>query len=375
MAINKVTITRILKTAKDFDAIGLIIISYYLRLYLVEKILKEASRPEELTQLASNLLDNIEQFKTDVLASDENDGESNIKLLINDQDKAKLYFINFTMNLYNQKLEQLSKMTNNQNEEKDASGSDSTEQDLMRGFWCCIDLFETILHMWDFETVLENSNNIEEQQQQLIKKRLKYCKLCLSKIAKGELSNGGNRNVVEGSPRTIYFKEDKGTEEQSSSMDERQKEQEEKEEREEKGILGQETDTSNVAHNSDINYTDDSESNFQLPNILADITDKEPELIDSDADSEGGMKYNTSGNKEEDKINNKDIPLDEVQSHHHHHHHHQYSKDELVEMMDQTSKIEKVQKLAKYAISALNYEDIVTAKDQLKEALDLLNSL
>lgn len=386
MTINKVTITRLLKTAKDFDAVGLIIISYYLRLYLVEKILNEVNRPEELTELASNLLDSIEQFKTGVLASDDNDGENNVKLLINDQDKAKVYFINFAMNLYNQKLEQLSKVTDNQNKEENVSisGNNNVEQDLKRGFWCCIDLFETTLHMWNFDSVPENSGGIEEQQQQrqLIQKRLKYCKLYLSKIAKGKLNNEANGKVIESSPETLHPKKDNYKEEQSNSIEDEQKMQEKKEKGGKVGeIIGQETGISNGEHDDDINEEhnsidgiDNGDSNFQLPPVPTDVPDRKLELINSDVDSEYGIEHKTLEYEEETKCSNGDTSLDEVQSHHYDNHR-QYSKNELVEMMDQASKIEKIQKLAKYAISALNYEDIVTAKDQLKDALDLLNTL
>ena len=52
-----------------------------------------------------------------------------------------------------------------------------------------------------------------------------------------------------------------------------------------------------------------------------------------------------------------------------------YSQLELQKMMDRGSKIETIQKMAKYAISALNYEDIPTARDELSNALELLNTL
>ncbi|AET37322.1 Vta1p Ecym_1064 [Eremothecium cymbalariae DBVPG len=44
-------------------------------------------------------------------------------------------------------------------------------------------------------------------------------------------------------------------------------------------------------------------------------------------------------------------------------------------VLDQEQKISQVQKLAKYAISALNYDDIPTAKAELQAALALLNTL
>ena len=370
MAINKATITRILKTANDFDSVGLVIISYYLRLYLVEKILNEVNRPEELTQLASNLLDEIESFKKDLLDREGNDGGSNVALLLNDQDKAKVYFVNFTMNLYNQKLEEMSKISKEQDEDiNNSSGSGSNrdiEQDLRRGLWCCIDLFETILHLWSFDNVSEESSNNnndgdkkeeEQQQRQIIKKRLKYCKLCLSKIAKGKFNNKNKGNIVEDSSETVNSKDKE--EYDASNVEEEQEDEGEK-------ASGKETDTLN----DDMMDIGSKETDFQLPNVPRGIEDKEPKFIDSDVDNKVDIESNTLKTEEEGKMSNESTTIDEAQSNHH-----QYSRDELVEMMDHASKIEKIQKLAKYAISALNYEDIVTAKDQLTEALDLLNTL
>lgn len=51
-----------------------------------------------------------------------------------------------------------------------------------------------------------------------------------------------------------------------------------------------------------------------------------------------------------------------------------YLKDEISMIMEETEVFSKAQKHAKYAISALNYEDKVTAIAELKRALDLLEA-
>lgn len=51
------------------------------------------------------------------------------------------------------------------------------------------------------------------------------------------------------------------------------------------------------------------------------------------------------------------------------------NKEDLQEMISKTDQITRVQKLAKFAISALNYEDVETADAELRKALEELQSL
>lgn len=409
MTLTEVTITRVLQTARDFDSVGLVIISYYLRLYVVEEILSEKDRPEGLTHIASELLDAIEQFKTSVVDITGSNGADNtedinndaLRKLINDQEKAKIYCLNFTMNLYNQKLEQVS--------------HGPWDPDLKRGLWCCIDLFESILHLWDFDTVAEES----------IRKRIKFCKLYLSKLAKGQLGNDkeikGNQlkdeeitngqefqpneddinNVINDSlaetkeeeeqinkelkgsnnlqslttsnstgeedgrdgneldhkgsePDFIEVKDDTPKDEDIQALINRLKEEGEDEEEDDDDEGKIDLHKEEEDEEEEEVYDEAEELNFELPTAPTNIsTQQTPEFIDSD-----------NGDLKEHKQDEPTSPS-----------HHQYSQQELLEMMDQSAKIEKIQKLAKYAISALNYEDTVTAKDQLTEALNLLNTM
>ncbi|CAL9731613.1 vacuolar protein sorting-associated protein Vta1p [Monosporozyma unispora] len=381
--INEVSITRILATAKDFDTLGLVIISYYLRLYVVEEILSNKNRPEELTTIASELLDTIEQFKTNVLEQDKND-ESNevIKKLIEDQEKAKIYCVNFTMSLYNEKLTQVS--------------NGPWDVDLKRGLWCCIDLFESILHLWDFESDSKES----------IRKRIKYCKIYLSQLVKGQLGKKEEEdkeekkqpiteedidNAINDALNETKNEESKINEELSNSHnltslnsaeDENEKEEnmskdEEKEESEPKFLETKDEtpkdediqalidklkqqDAMDVDEEDENPEDESSEPTFQLPSAPTKIEKKEitPEA-EPEAEPEPEPEF-----IDEDSEKEEEEPQ-----------HHQYTQAELLAMMDKSSKIEKIQKLAKYAISALNYEDTVTAKDQLTQALDILNSM
>lgn len=160
---------RVVATAKDFDKVGLGIIGYYLQLYAVELILSEEDRSQEMTALATELLDTIEAFKKEIGGESEaEDSDKSLHVmntLIHDQEKAKIYMLNFTMSLYNEKLKQL----------KDGPW----DVMLKRSLWCCIDLFSCILHLW--------KENISETSTNSLQKRIKYCKIYLSKLAKVKL--------------------------------------------------------------------------------------------------------------------------------------------------------------------------------------------
>lgn len=168
---------RVVATAKDFDKVGLGIIGYYLQLYVVELILSEEDRSQEMTALATELLDTIEAFKKEIGGESEaEDSDKSLHVmntLIHDQEKAKIYMLNFTMSLYNEKLKQL----------KDGPW----DVMLKRSLWCCIDLFSCILHLW--------KENISETSTNSLQKRIKYCKIYLSKLAKGEIGSSDEKTL------------------------------------------------------------------------------------------------------------------------------------------------------------------------------------
>ena len=108
--------------------------------------------------------------------------------------------------------------------------------------------------------------------------------------------------------------------------------------------------------------------------------DEVPEFIDADSVNEEEQtvdKNEDAITKDEQQVVKKEVDLTRpsAPSEPAAAEHKSYTKDELTKIMDRASKIEQIQKLAKYAISALNYEDLPTAKDELTKALDLLNSI
>lgn len=98
--VSAALINRLITTSRDFDASGLDVISYYLRFYAVEEILCDESRPGEITELATELLNSVEEYKNSVEAGNEDDKNNATYILIHDQEKAKVYLSNFAMSLY-----------------------------------------------------------------------------------------------------------------------------------------------------------------------------------------------------------------------------------------------------------------------------------
>lgn len=323
---------RVVATAKDFDKVGLGIIGYYLQLYAVELILSEEDRSQEMTALATELLDTIEAFKKEIGGESEaEDSDKSLhvmNMLIHDQEKAKIYMLNFTMSLYNEKLKQL----------KDGPW----DVMLKRSLWCCIDLFSCILHLW--------KENISETSTNSLQKRIKYCKIYLSKLAKGEIGSSDEKTLdyadfADDSEET----KDEDVDHQTSDLENNNNDKVE-------GLVPKDQTTS-------------YEPVDEVPEFIdADSVNEEEQTVDKNEDAI--IKDEQQVVKKEVDLTRPSAPSEPAAAEHK-----SYTKDELTKIMDRASKIEQIQKLAKYAISALNYEDLPTAKDELTKALDLLNSI
>ncbi|CAI4047645.1 hypothetical protein SUVZ_12G2230 [Saccharomyces uvarum] len=320
--------TRVVATARDFDKVGLGIIGYYLQLYAVELILSEDERSQEMTGLATGLLDTIEGFKKEV--GGESQAENSDKsvqvmnTLIHDQEKAKVYMVNFTMSLYNEKLKQL----------KDGPW----DVMLRRSLWCCIDLFSCILHLW--------KENISAANVSALEKRIKYCKLYLSKLAKGEIGPGDEKEL----DYTDFIDDNEET----------------KDEEVDHLINNLKTDDIEMEDACSKDQVNSEEPGDDVPEFIDDSDSMEGE------EPERGKSEEVDIHDSEPEVKQKEVPPPPASPSPAHK---SYSKDELANIMDKSSKIEQIQKLAKYAISALNYEDLPTAKDELTKALELLNSI
>ncbi|CCK69178.1 Vta1p KNAG_0C00640 [Huiozyma naganishii CBS 8797] len=348
------TVNRVLRTAKQFDVAGLGVISYYMKLYVVEEILTERDRSEESTAIASELLDAIETFKSAVMEHPEDP----LRTLFEDQEKGRLYMLNFTMSLYNNKLQQVSE--------------GPWDHDLRRGLWCCVDLYSSILHLW--------KNSPEEVR--AIRQRIKYCKVHLSKLAKGELGPAveaaeehipqNDKEVDEMIDAALRETASEGTAIEQELQGEPDTGKTAAPDANDEDIdrmlaelnklspsVGESTDGKGAASEQ----TPISGESVKTPSGHASTP--EPVFLDSEEEEEKEESPKPKPVAAPEGKKSKKIPA--LGDH--------YNRQDLDNIMDRGTKIERVQRLAKFTVSALNYEDISTAKAQLTEALELLNTL
>lgn len=389
-------ITRLARRAHEFDTAGLGIISYYLRLYTVETVLDRKDRREEQTHFAMQLMDRIESFKHSIDKMDDGSREKEVLLtLVSDDQRAMTYMLNFTMSLYNKKLAQVQ--------------TGPWDRDFTLALWCCVDLFQCILHLW--------RGLIAEPD--TIKKRIKYCKVCISKAAKGEL---GRPETVEDEERELsidYALPGEGKDAQSGRG-------------EGSGVGSDAVDAKEIDDAlADANGEGEADTSAEHPISSTGKAASEPAENTADFDDMPVPSKTQSDDvtPARDSTEFDDVAPDETDASEVSPDHSMpdlASPDETVAktplppkpitppaevkaaapsipafiddddedivvapaatpakptqsalhaMMDRTSAIEQVQKNAKYAISALNYEDVATAKDELRKALALLEKL
>lgn len=341
------TVNRLVSTSGDFDLTGLQIIGYYLRLYAIELLLSEQERSAELTELATELLTTVESYRDSVKSTDASELGNPVYGLVHDQEKANMYLSNFALSLYNGKLKQVQE--------------GPWDYTLQRGLWCCIDLFSCISHLWGDE---DGS----------VKRRLKYCKVYLSKLVKGELGPGKeSEQESEQEPEQESEQEVSRLESPGAKLDYQDFLDDEPEETVSEMVsrlkaAADEEDTEEEHEQEEIEE-DEQSADISLPlapdnvpetrSVVAGVGAATPDFIDSD--------------EAEDETTNEAVPeptvapVVEKRD--------RYTKEQLHTMLERSAEIEKVQKMAKYAISALNYEDVATAKDELTKALEVLDLL
>lgn len=332
---------REIRRAEEFDTTGLGIISYYLRLYIVEILLSRDERTAEETDIASGILDKIEDFKKSIneLPDDTREKET-LLTLVTDDAKAKTYVTNFAMTLYNQQLTRIQQ--------------GPWDGDLIGALWCCIDLFNCILHLWSHHDI---------KTTEALEKRIKYCKVYISRIIKGEL--GRRQKEEQAKDEEIVQTPTEGENEIVENPMESETEQDN--EVETVSVTSHEIPQENLAKT-------DSVESIQEDIASIKLNEDEPDTNPHDADEPVGnepISFDEPASPENEPVfidsdNDSDVSPND-QTH--------YSTEQLSGMMDRSDRIEKAQKCAKYAISALNYEDIATARDELTKAMDLLNTL
>ncbi|KAH3899587.1 Vta1p SCDLUD_003867 [Saccharomycodes ludwigii] len=331
---------RIFREINEFDQSGLSLISYYLKLYVVSLIIKQDSD----RSVAVNLLDQVESFKLSI--TEENVAEYSV---IHDiEGKGKIYVLNFTAKLYNSLLktqqEELTQssgvITDKDTEDKNNKKIDKIEE-LIKGLWCCIDLYSMLQDTWP--DLKENCG-----------KNIKFCKICIKKLLHEK------KSMEEVILDKELSKEDKETQE-TGSEDPMKKSLSEI-----NGIVDPavsaggdgrklpdfvddtDTDDDDAIETSTKGQTDDE---VALPSkIPSPIPTKISSTISADAPQI----------EKKQEIHHYQAPLTEV---------------EIREMMNFSSLITKAQKHSKFAISAMNYDDVDTAITELEQALKILEIL
>ncbi|SCU95236.1 LAMI_0F01618g1_1 [Lachancea mirantina] len=366
-------IRQLLRTCRDFEN-ALPIVGYYIKLFAVEEILSSPSRNDEMTESATLLLDEIENFKN-------SPQDEATRQLLEDQTKAKTYVMNFTLSLYN---EQLAKIQ-----------AEKFDNDLRRALRCCIDLLGTILGLW-------KDSQLSEGEPDQCYKKIKICKFYLSKLAKGELtSKSPSADVAETSDEDIddllaklkqrdevepdtevqkaaaQGKQEEAREEKEEhltrSLDHFQAlansfkdiptgdsdiENEKQEDEEAEALLQQLRKMEASDNTAEQNESEIAKTEAHMP-VFLDDDESSLEAATAPIVEEKDARFNASAMTEHP------APIAKPK----------YTKEDLDGMLQREQDVSQIQKMARYAISALNYEDFKTAKKQLQDALEVLENI
>ncbi|CEP64322.1 Vta1p LALA0_S11e01486g [Lachancea lanzarotensis] len=365
------SIKRSLRLCGDFEY-AMPVIAYYLKLYVVEELLGLPERDEEVIENATKLLNVIEEFK-------QGPQDEAVQQLLKDQHKAMVYCLNFTLSLYN---EQLTKIQTNK-----------FGNDLSRALWCCIDLLTAILVLWG-----EKEATKDEVAQ--CQKRIKMCKLFLSRMARGELGvDTGNASSMgasqELSPSQV-LQNDAEALDHEDNEDDAMKESENQSladpEKVESFLASLEQDTDlnedlfstadpQLQTSSDNAEKDTTQHNMETDELIRKMRelDAEPASPDDSSEPELQLPQAPTG------IDQPPVFLDDDETTSHPEQAVQptivsqepvrFKPNDLKSAWNREDQIAAIQKRARFAISALNYEDLKTAKRELTEALQQLEKL
>ncbi|KAL6947365.1 hypothetical protein ACO0QE_002248 [Hanseniaspora vineae] len=328
-------VSRLLKEISDLDRQELVFVSYYMKLYVIEIILKRGI--EDYKAKAIGFLDDVESLKKTV---DDNASEDEgSHAIVHDlEGKGKVYVLNFAVTLYNSLLKKQVELEKSLEEEAGQAGLGAVNS-LISGFWCCIDLFAMVQETWLKEDP-ESSKEVGKKAQfgkLMIKKLLVKKKSLIDNIGADEIS--GEIQDGEGNPTK-----------QKQSPDLKSSSEEENDlivdpPKEEKEDLG-----------ADNNATELSpEPTLALPSA--------PKFLD---ESDEDDSDNAENNAKQENAKHPDS---------HEEHSKPLSEQEIMAMMDWATLITKAQKHSKFGISAMNYDDVDTAVKELEQALDILKIL
>ncbi|QEU60252.1 Vta1 [Kluyveromyces lactis] len=306
---NESQYKRVLKLSKELSTLP--VISYYLKLYAAELILNEKERDGEATELVMSLLDDVESFKNEV-------NDEGTKVLLNEKDKALAFVLNLAMSIYNGILVQIQ--------------DDRINDDIGKGLWCCIDLFQCCKHIW--------ADSMDAVVKEQCDKRIKHSKYYLMKLKRGQLQSEKKPQQTTSEPTN------------SNPLSEVEDEIPNFVEDLEDQPLFEEPKDSQIAQQHDPSpYLGVDESVEKLKQLKSTLPTKESPEVPIKLTTPEPIKLES--------------PKPAVR----------HDVATLKEIMSREHRIQKAQRSAKYAISALNYDDIVTAKAELQQAFKLIEDL
>lgn len=279
-------------------------------------ILNEKERDQEATQSVVSLLDDIESYKSQV-------NDEGTKLLLHDNEKALAFVLNLAMSIYNGILVQIQ--------------DERIDNEVGKGLWCCIELFQCCKHLW--------ADKMDAAVKEQCDKRIKYSKYYLRKLKRGELQN--QKEAEPGTPEPLLPTQ--AAESQSSEVED------------EIPTFVEENEDPKISE-----HLKESKTEFE--------GELSPSLSSSgsveDSNHEGASPLIAESPELPERLPSpvpvKQVLPKPVVKH---------DVATLKEIMSREDRIQKAQRSAKYAISALNYDDVVTAKAELLQALRLVEAL
>lgn len=344
---------RLRGTSEDLEHSGLVAEAYYLKLYLVEFLLRRNKDDER--RLAAELLDELEIIKASVTSEDEG-----LLDLLSDQDKARVYMVHKTLKMYNAVLRRV------KNGEKP-----------LRAMWCCIDLFECVLHLW--------GNDLGSAKEAL-EVRIKSGKLWVkSNITSTAKSGSRSPELYEDHAQIAPVSDARNTKLAKPTSPPRDfahfnpvtagsvKDYQINTELPESDDTNFDTaETRNVV-DTDANHSEtisqpstdlqDLQDNFSA----LDVQSKSSETANSETNEKPSSGIPSNNSPIELQPENDGKNSENLRS--------RTTTEAMKAMMDQTATISEIQKMCRYTISALSYEDLATARSQLTKALSMLDQL
>lgn len=325
------------------------VISYYCKLHAVQQILGKNlhQSDNEVAEFSSHLLDEVEQFKNNELAKEE------YQSIINDEQTAHAYLENFALKVFSK--------ADNEVREKRVTTQTSTTFIAAATFLDTLKVFQAPLE----DHVLE---------------KIKYAKFHAARIMKA-YKNGENPNDYE-------LPEEEQLQQQEQPLEDEYKTVEVLDGQDAVNETIQPAQPSSFLDADEYNNDDDDNSGENPPPTTADDLPKAPPVLPkAPADApvgKHGMSLPTAPSipppqeEEEEQPQQQTPPPPAPQkpppSQQRAAASQNITKADVDSIMQQTNTISEAQKRAKFAISALNYEDIETAKSELQQALAMLNN-